>query len=288
LEKRIAAQPKRKNRHILFILSMAASLLLFISVGSYLWLHTPSDTQPGIAKTTVPTKDTTCTIKTKPSLADNTVAVEETINTHKQTHKRKAAPQLLEGQVLDNRGEAVPGAVVKIKGKDIAAITDINGKFKLKMTKTDSTVALLISSLGLEEKEIIAKNKDKGLQISLNEESEKMDELVVTGYAQVMRRDMVTAVSSVSASSLKDAPNYSFKKHNFKKFFNGKAEKGICGEEKSIVHVEFVINRYGRPEDIVVTDCSCDDAKDEVIRLLKNSPRWTYKEGKKVSMKLKW
>lgn len=80
------------------------------------------------------------------------------------------------GVVLDPTGTPVIGANIMVKGTTSGTITDMDGKFSLDV---DQDATLVISYIGFASQEIKVGNQTK-LSISLKEDSEALDELVVT------------------------------------------------------------------------------------------------------------
>ncbi|MDP4271144.1 MAG: hypothetical protein Q8909_13625 [Bacteroidota bacterium] len=78
-----------------------------------------------------------------------------------------------------------------------------------------------------------------------------------------------------------------FGKKEFLEYCRNKAEKGLCGEDKSSVTVSFSINENGRPTDYKFRKLSCEKAKSEIEKLLNQSPIWTN-PNQKVSVKISW
>lgn len=289
LEKRIRHSPKRRKHNIGLILSIAASIFIFISIGSYFFQKqeiaipeiaikkkTLNNTSTPIAKIT--SKPDTVSIVNKRNLAI------DKLSKNKLRIKRM---NFIRGKIVSASGDILAGAIIKVKGKNIETIANIYGEFEIAISNKDS-VRLIVSYLGMEDEEILLNPHEKEISIAMQDNPMHLDELVVQGYGSVSKRDLVSAVSSVSTSSIKNILPYSFKKHKFKKYFKKNAKKSVCGEEKAIVQVEFVINNNGRPSDINVLDATCEEAKNEVIRILQKSPRWSYKPGKKVTMKVEW
>lgn len=108
---------------------------------------------------------------------------------------------IVTGQVIDVRKEPVIGASVIEKGTNVGTITDIDGKFKLEVPQKST---LVISYVGYEKKEI--KSSTSPLTIVLQENMEALEEVVVIGYGSVKRKDVTTAISSVSAKDLDQRP----------------------------------------------------------------------------------
>lgn len=106
------------------------------------------------------------------------------------------------GVVLDPTGMPVIGANIMVKGTTSGTITDMDGKFSLDV---DQDATLVISYIGFASQEIKVGNQTK-LSISLKEDSEALDELVVVGYGVQKKADLSGAVATVPTEVLMDRP----------------------------------------------------------------------------------
>lgn len=106
------------------------------------------------------------------------------------------------GTILDEKGESIIGASVAVKGTTNGTITDIDGKFSLDVNEND---ILAISYVGFLAQEIPVTGKSN-LQITLKENTEMLDEIVVVGYGVMRKRDLTGAVSSIDSKSMQDKP----------------------------------------------------------------------------------
>lgn len=106
------------------------------------------------------------------------------------------------GTILDEKGESIIGASVAVKGTANGTITDIDGKFSLDVNEND---ILAISYVGFLAQEIPVTGKSN-LQITLKENAEMLDEIVVVGYGVMRKRDLTGAVSSIDSKSMQDKP----------------------------------------------------------------------------------
>ena len=104
------------------------------------------------------------------------------------------------GTVIDNTNEPVIGASVLENGTKNGVATDLDGHFTIEV---QPGARLKISYIGYKNKEVKASN---GVQIMLEEESNMLNEVVAIGYGSVKRKDVTTAVSSVSAKDLDTRP----------------------------------------------------------------------------------
>ena len=100
------------------------------------------------------------------------------------------------GQVVDSNGESIIGANIVEKGTANGAITDMDGKFSL---KTAPNATLVISYIGYKTIEMKASEVKAGQTITLQENAEMMDEVVVIGYGTQRKGDVTSAVASVKA-----------------------------------------------------------------------------------------
>ena len=97
------------------------------------------------------------------------------------------------GQVLDQKGETVIGASVIVKGTSNGTITDFDGNFTLNEVKTGDMIE--ISYVGYQTQ--VVQYDGKTLKITLKENTELLDEVVVVGYGVQKKRDLTGAISSV-------------------------------------------------------------------------------------------
>lgn len=104
--------------------------------------------------------------------------------------------------VSKENGEPIIGASVIEVGKATnGTITDLNGKFSLSVSKG---ATITISYIGYKSQEVKA---GTNLKVELSEDSEMLDEVVVTGYTTQKKADLTGSVSVVSMNDLRNIPN---------------------------------------------------------------------------------
>ena len=113
-----------------------------------------------------------------------------------------AEAKVIHGTVHDATGETIISASVVVKGTTIGTVTDFDGNYSLDVP--DDAQTLVFSYIGLVTQEIPITSDN--INVVLKENAELLEEVVVTGYGTTKKRDVVTAVSSVSAEQLKDIP----------------------------------------------------------------------------------
>ena len=109
------------------------------------------------------------------------------------------------GKVVDNTGLEVIGANISIKGSaGVGTITNIDGQYTLKVSNPAKDV-LIISYIGMKTQEIAVKGQ-KQINVTLQEDSKVLDEVVVIGYGTAKRGDLTGSVVSVKNEDLMQTP----------------------------------------------------------------------------------
>lgn len=112
------------------------------------------------------------------------------------------------GVITDPYGESVIGASITLKDNtSIGTITDFDGNFSIE-APVGST--LLVSFVGYISKEIKLGNKTS-LQITLKEDAQILDEVVVVGYGVMRKRDVSTSIAQVKAEDIAGTPVTDFR-----------------------------------------------------------------------------
>lgn len=105
------------------------------------------------------------------------------------------ANRKITGTVKDQTGEPVIGANVFVKGANgVGTITDINGQYSLDVSQD---AILIVSYIGYESVEIPVKNQSV-VNISLKEDSQSIEEVVVVGYGTQKKVNLIGAVGAVN------------------------------------------------------------------------------------------
>lgn len=107
------------------------------------------------------------------------------------------------GTIVDNvNGESVIGASVVEKGTTNGTTTDINGTYELSVT---SNSILLVSFVGYKTQELPV-GEGGTFNVTLQDDSKLMDELVVVGYGVQKKANLTGSVASVSSRELENIP----------------------------------------------------------------------------------
>lgn len=107
------------------------------------------------------------------------------------------------GVVYDEAGEPVIGANVVVKGTTNGNITDFDGKFVIE--NVPENAILQVSYIGYTTQEIPVAGKTE-LKITLKEDSEQLEEVVVVGYGTQKKGEITSSVTSVKADDFNKIP----------------------------------------------------------------------------------
>ena len=102
------------------------------------------------------------------------------------------------GKVVDDSGESVIGATVMERGTSNGAVTDLDGNFSLDVAEG---AGLEITYIGYQSQNVKAQ-EGKKLHITLREDANVLDEVVVLGYGNIRRSDVTGSIASVSSESI--------------------------------------------------------------------------------------
>ena len=109
----------------------------------------------------------------------------------------------VKGNVKDTTGEPIIGASVVEKGNTTnGTITDLDGNYSIKVP---SKATLTISYIGMKTQDIAVKGQSQ-INVTLSDDTQALDEVVVIGYGTVAKKDLTGSVSSVSAKQIAAIP----------------------------------------------------------------------------------
>ncbi|UGU16410.1 TonB-dependent receptor [Sinomicrobium kalidii] len=94
---------------------------------------------------------------------------------------------------------ALPGVTVRVKGTDKGTVTDFDGNYSISVAGENSV--LIFSYIGFKTEEVTIDGRSK-IDISMQEDLARLDEVVVVGYGTQRRQDLTGAVSVVKAEEL--------------------------------------------------------------------------------------
>ena len=125
--------------------------------------------------------------------------MELSIDAVKETQQQKT--KTIKGVVSDAMGP-IPGANVSVQGTTIGTITDMNGNFTLEVPE-DATLQISFIGYNTQLIEVAGQNS---FNITLTEDTQKLDEVVVIGYGTQKKMNLTGSVATISAENIASIP----------------------------------------------------------------------------------
>ena len=104
------------------------------------------------------------------------------------------------GKVIDELGEPLMGATIRIKDGQGGTATDLDGNFQLEVS---GKAVLLISYVGYKDREVAVRNRAILDPIQLDPDNQMLEQVVVVGYGTQKKADLTGSVAVVDAEALK-------------------------------------------------------------------------------------
>jgi TonB family protein len=194
---------------------------------------------------------------------------------------KEIAQNVVTGQVLDSEdGKGLPGVNVTIRGTNIGTVTDEEGRYQIPMDSLQD--GLLFSFIGFESREAVPGNSGE-LDVTLSPDIAQLSEVVVVGYSSTKEPEELPVIEMAAPAGGRKA---------YKQYL----EQGLRYPEQALnnkvegkVTVQFTIESNGKMGEFQVLKGIGYGCDEEVIRLIKEGPRWvpTRKNKEPVRDKIK-
>ncbi len=112
-------------------------------------------------------------------------------------------PVIISGLVTNKDGDALAGVSVIVKESNKGAATNQDGKYSITMNENEKV--LVFSFIGMKKQEIVVGNR-KIVNVTMETETSREDEIVVVGYGTSKAKDLTGSVSRITAEDLEGAP----------------------------------------------------------------------------------
>ncbi|GAB4000295.1 TonB-dependent receptor [Spirosoma daeguense] len=116
----------------------------------------------------------------------------------------KKNARAITGRVTDEKGEALPGVSIILKGTQQGTVTDAKGAFSMDVLNENSV--LVFSFVGYMSQEVTVSSQ-ASLEITLKVDQRSLNEVVVVGYGTVKKSDLTGSVSSVKGADISAFPS---------------------------------------------------------------------------------
>ncbi|HJP62349.1 MAG TPA: TonB-dependent receptor, partial [Mucilaginibacter sp.] len=114
----------------------------------------------------------------------------------------RAQTSAVSGTVKDDQGLSIPGVTVTLKGTTTAVVTDANGKYAI---TAPSNATLVFSFIGYNNQELPVNNRTE-INVTLTTADKQLNEVVVVGYGSQRKKDITSAISTVSTKDVSSRP----------------------------------------------------------------------------------
>jgi hypothetical protein len=121
--------------------------------------------------------------------------------------QKQAAIITVKGIVTNNSGKALQGVSVVVEGTDKGTMTDASGEYTL--ADVDEHASLVFSYIGYSVQTVAVQGRQT-INITMEESSTGLNEVVVVGYGTQKKKDITGAVSVITAKELEERPNTQF------------------------------------------------------------------------------
>lgn len=112
--------------------------------------------------------------------------------------KQTGKPIKAKGHVVDANGEPVIGATIRVQGTTQGTISDIDGNFVI---DTNEKAMLEISFVGYKP-QLLEATRGRVLAVTMKEDTEILDEVVVIGYGTMRKKDLTGAVAQIKPANM--------------------------------------------------------------------------------------
>ncbi|MDR1668250.1 MAG: TonB-dependent receptor [Bacteroidales bacterium] len=110
-----------------------------------------------------------------------------------------AQPISISGTITDIGGDLLPGVNVTVLGTTTGVVSDANGKYSISVPAGDAV--LQFTFVGFATQEIAVEGR-RSIDVTMSEEAEKIEEVVVVGYGTMKKSDLTGSVGSVNSEEI--------------------------------------------------------------------------------------
>lgn len=128
------------------------------------------------------------------------VLMEDIIVVKERPQQQKQQSVRIKGVIKDKRGEPLPWAAIMIKGTTVGVVSEFDGSYSIEVPAM-ANIRLIYSYIGMKTQEV-AYTGQEVIDVVLEEDATEMEEVVITGYQRVNRRQSTSSVTTVKMEDL--------------------------------------------------------------------------------------
>ena len=207
------------------------------------------------------------------------------------------------GKVVDEKnGLSVLGASVLVRGTTYGTLTDMDGNFSIVANEGD---VLLFSFVGMQTQSVIVpKGGAKSIVVSMKDDVQNLDEVMVVGYAAYEDENEVVETKSIKLPTeekredeeqvifqvVEEMPSFPGGMRECMMFLGRNIKYPVLAQEAKIegrVIVQFVVDKDGSITDTKVVRSVSPELDAEALRVVGMMPKWNpgKQRGKAVAVK---
>jgi len=118
----------------------------------------------------------------------------------------KAQNRTVTGTVTDEKGGTLPGVSVQVKGSSAGTVTDVNGKYSIKVTNLQNVV-IGVKYVGYNYQEKTLKVGGNNADFQLTPAANDLNEVVVVGYGEQKKVTLTGSVATIDVKQIEDIPS---------------------------------------------------------------------------------
>ena len=185
-----------------------------------------------------------------------------------ESRKKKVGgqEQFIQGQVLSAEdGTPIPGVNIVVKGTTQGTVTDVNGNYQLPAVNADQKLTFSFIGYLTQEVPVIDQNK---IDVKLGPDVSQLSEVVVTGAAP-RSDDRVPVIKLAEPAGGRKA---------YDKYLDNSMRypvEALTNNIKGKVTIKFTVRTDGALDEFSVVKSIGHGCDEEVIRLVKEGPRWS-------------
>jgi len=187
-----------------------------------------------------------------------------------KTEYKKPPAMIVHGTVTDENNEPLPGVNVMIKGSDKGVITGIDGTYQIPLD--DANAELVFSFIGMNPVDVPVASKD-AINVKMEEDISQLSEVVVVGYTSAQESIDEEKEPNIYQLAEPEGGRKAFKKYLVDNMRY--PEQAIENKIQGKVTIQFTIQQSGVLNDFKVVKGLGYGCDEEVIRLIRQGPKWT-------------
>ncbi|MFM9838517.1 MAG: TonB family protein [Cyclobacteriaceae bacterium] len=186
-----------------------------------------------------------------------------------ESRKKKVGgqEQFIQGQVLSAEdGTPIPGVNIVVKGTTQGTVTDVNGNYQLPVVSAEQK--LTFSFIGYLTQEVPVTDQNK-MDVKLGPDVSQLSEVVVTGYGYQNDSDREPVIKEAQPAGGRKA---------YDKYLDNSLRypvEALTNNIKGKVTIKFTVRTDGALDEFSVVKSIGHGCDEEVIRLVKEGPKWS-------------